>query len=206
MNIQKFGWLAAAVLAAGIIGSGFHAPGDKVGTVDMERVFNESTFAKTQTENLKTMGQTRQAVLEFLDTYRTIKPEDAQKFRDLSLKEKPTDSDKAAIEQIKNDAKASEAKYRELSTKAGPTADELKQIADLNNRKDATGQLIQQWQQDFMNEVQAKQAGLRQEALGKVKTAIQKVARDQGYSIVFDQSVAPYSANDLTDDAMKAMK
>jgi Skp family chaperone for outer membrane proteins len=206
MNINKAGWLAAALLAAGIVGAGFQKPGDKVGTVDMEKVFNDSAFAKTQTDNLKTMGSARQGVLEFVNTYKTISAADANKFRELSLKDNATAADKAEVERIKGAAQASEQKYRELSTKTSPTPDELKQVDDFAKRTAASEQLLQQWQQDFMNEVQAKQASLRSEALGKVRTAIQKVGKDQGYSIIFDSSVAPFSANDLTDDAMKAMK
>lgn len=197
--------MVAALLVAGIVGSGFQKPGDKIGTVDMEKVFNDSTFAKTQTDNLKTMGQARQSVLEFLSTYRTIPAADATKFRELALKEKATEADKAEMDRITAAAKLSEQKFRDLSTKAGPTPEELKQIEEFNRRKDATDALLQQWQQDFMTEVQTKQAGLRTDALKKVKDAIQKVGKDQGYSIVFDASSAPYSANDITDEAMKAM-
>ncbi len=43
------------------------------------------------------------------------------------------------------------------------------------------------------------------DTMQRVKDAISQVGRDQGYSLVLAQNIAPYSANDLTADAMKAM-
>jgi Skp family chaperone for outer membrane proteins len=206
MKTNKTGWIAAAVLAGGMLVAGFQGGKDKTGIVDVEKVFNDSTFAKSQSENLRNMGEARQSVLVFVNQYRTMKTEDATKFRDLTIKATPlSEAEKAELERIKREAQAAETKYRELSTKAGPTQDELKTITDLNTRKDANGDLLQQWQQDFTAEVQAKQQTLRGEALTKVKQAIGKVAREQGYSMIFDSQMVPYSANDLTDETLKAM-
>jgi Skp family chaperone for outer membrane proteins len=205
MNIQKLGWAAAALMAVGLIGMGFQTTPPKFGTVDMEKVFNDSTFAKTQTDNLRNMGELRQSVLVFVNTYRTVTVADATKFRDLTIKPNASAAEKAETERIKSDATKTEARYRELTTKAGLTPEEAKEVEELNRRKEATGELLQTWQQAFMDEVSTKQNGLRAEALGKVRQAVQKVARDQGYTIIFDQNVAPYSANDVTDEAMKVM-
>lgn len=205
MNLNKIGWIAAALLVGGLVTAGFQTPVNKTGVVDMEKVFNESTFAKSQTENLRNMGAARQAVLEFVNTYRTVTVENATKFRDLTFKKELNATEKADLERIKNEGQAGETKYRELITKTAPTAAELKQIDDLNKRKDASGDLIQTWQQEFTKEIQDKQTTLRTEALQKVRAAIQKVAKDQGYSVVFDASMVPYCANDITDEALKAV-
>lgn len=206
MKIDKAGWIAAAVLAGGIVTVGFNQATTKTGIVDVERVFNESSFAKSQSETLRAMGTARQSVLEFLQTYQHMKPEDATKFKDLTLKTTPlTAAEKADLERIKNESQAAETKYRELITKSNATPDELKQVDDFNKRKDAIGDLFQQWNQDFRAEVDTKNQSLRSDVLGKVRQAIAKVGREQGYSVVFDANVAPYAANDITDEALKAV-
>lgn len=205
MKFERLGWIIAATLLGGIVGMGFRAPGDKTGTVDLARVFNESEYAKKQTESLRNMGSQRQAIVEFLRTYPHLKSEDAVKFRELSLKVTPTPADKAEQERIKNDAQASEQKYRDLTTKSGPTQAELTQLDDLNRRQQTNGQNLQKWNEEFAGELQQRQESLRNETLQRVREAVQQVGKDQGYSIVFVQDVAPYSSNDVTGDALKAM-
>ncbi|MEZ0324941.1 MAG: OmpH family outer membrane protein [Fimbriimonas sp.] len=206
MKIEKAGWIAVAVLAGALVTAGFENQAVKNGIVDVEKVFNESTFAKNQSESLRKMGTDRQSVLEFVNQYRTMLGADAEKFKDLTIKTTAlSPAEKTELERIKVDAKTSEDAYRAAITQASPSPELLKKIEDWNRRKDATGDLLQTWQQEFTQEVQTKQASLRSEALVKVRQAIQKVARDQGYSMVFDSNVAPYAANDLTDEALKVM-
>lgn len=205
MKFERLGWIVAAALAGGIAGMGFQGSSEKTGTVDLARVFNDSDFAKKQTESLRTMGSTRQAVLEFVRTYQHIKPEDATRFHDVSMKPEPTAPEKAEMERIKQDAIASETKYRELTTKDKPTAAEITQLEELNRRKDNVQGLLEKWASEFSGEVQSRQETLRNDTLARVKDAVQQVAKQQGYTMVFVQDIAPYSANDLTDAALKAM-
>lgn len=205
MKFERMGWIIAATLAGAMFGMGFQGSSEKSATVDIERVFNESSYAKKQTEGLRNMGQARLSVMEFVRTYRTLKPEDAVKFRDLSVKENRTPTETADLERIKTQAQTDEQKYRQLSTKPNPTQAEVDQISEFNKRKDATAELLAQWNEDFTGEIQAKQDALRTETLQRVKEAVAAVAKQQGYSIVFAQTVAPYSANDLTEAALKSM-
>lgn len=205
MKLQHIVWLSVLALLGGVAAVGFQGTPDKFGIVDVEKVFNDSTFAKSQTDILRKMGESRQAVLEFLNNNRTMKADDAKKFRDLTLKANPTVTDQADIDRLKKDTAAGEAKFRELMTKPAPTPDEVAQVKDFNARRDATEQLMADWQQTFSAEVDEKRNSLRSEALAKVRTAIQKVAKDQGFTLVFDAQVAPYAANDVTDAALKAM-
>ena len=205
MKIDKLGWLVAAALAGAMIGMGFKAPGDKTGTVDVIKVFKDSEYAKSQNEGLQGQVAARRDVVQFVQTNRSMKPEDADKLRLLLTKDKPTPADRTDIERIKNDAQADEKKARDLQTKEKPTATELTQIEEYTKRKDATGQRLDRWREEFNQELQAQQEKMNSDALVRVRSVIQQVARDQGYSIVFAQEIAPYCANDLTSDSLKAM-
>jgi len=81
----------------------------------------------------------------------------------------------------------------------------LSQLEDFTKRKDLTGQLLEKWQKDFESEIQAKESKMNDDTLEKVREAIQQVGRDQGYSIVFANNIAPYCPNDLTTDASNKM-
>jgi len=205
MKTDRLGWMVAAALGGAILGMGFRAPGDKTGTVDVIKVFKDSDYAKSQNEGLQAQVAARRDVVQFVQANRNMKADDADKLRILSTKEKPTPADKADIERIKLDAQADEKKARDLQTKEKPTPAELTAIEDYTKRKDATGQRLEKWQQDFNTELTAQQQRMNDEALVRVRQVIQQVARDQGYSIVFAQEIAPYCANDLTADAFKAM-
>ena len=205
MKFERLGWIVAAGLAGSMIGMGFQGNTAKTGTVDMEKVFNDSTFAKKQTEGLRNQLTLRMGVIDFVKTYRTVKADDATKFKDLSLKENPTATDKADLERIKKDAQADEQKYRELAVKDKPTQAEVNQIEEFNRRKEASGGILERWNGEFTNDVQSKQEALRNETLQRVKDVVAQVAKDQGYSMVFAQHIAPYSANDITAEALKAM-
>lgn len=205
MKFERLGWVVAAALAGAMFGMGFQGGAQKTGTVDLEKVFNESAYAKKQTEGLRNIAQARVGVVDFLRTYRTVKEADATKFRDLTLKENATATDKAELERIKTAAQMDEQKYRELSTKDKPTQAEVSQIEDYNRRKEASAALLEKWNNDFTTELQTRQENLRGETLQRVKDAVAQVAKDQGYSMVFVQNIAPYSANDLTGEALKSM-
>jgi Skp family chaperone for outer membrane proteins len=205
MKFKKIGLIGAALMLGAFAAVGFQGSGDKFGIVDVEKVFNDSAFAKTQTESLRKMGAARQDLLQFVATNRTITAAQAASYRTLALKENPSATDQAEMTRIKNDVKTSETQFQTLTTKTNPTAAELQTVQDLNKRRDETDQLLAKWQQEFSDEVDAKRTSLRAEALAKVRQAIQKTAREQGCTVVFDSSVAPYAANDLTDASVKAM-
>ena len=184
---------------------GFKAPGDKTGTVDIAKVFKDSEFAKKQTEGLRAQVMARQAVMAFIRDNRNMKSEDASKLKDLSIKDPQTAADKTDIDRIKADAQKAETTARELQTKEKPTPAELALLDDFTKRKDATGQLLEKWQQDFQTEFQAKQQKMSDDTLQKVRESIEQVGKDQGYSIIFSQDIAPYCPNDLTTEAMNKM-
>jgi len=205
MKFEKLGWIVAAALAGCMFGAGFQDKNEKSGTVDLAKVFNDSDYAKKQTESLKGMGQVRQSVIDFVRSNQHVKVEAADRFRSLSLKDAATAADKADIERIKQDAIASEGAYKTLLTKSGPTDADKVQLEEMNTRKADIQKLLERWSGEFSEELRLKQESLRTDTLTRVREAVQSVAKAQGYSIVFVQDVAPYSANDLTQAALDAM-
>lgn len=205
MKLQYMGWIAAAALVAVAATTGFQGAQTKVGVVDATTVFNESDFAKTQVDTLKAMAQARQDMLQFLDSYRTFTPEDANKFHDLSMKTPMTAADKAEIDKIKNSVINSDKRLKELQTKANLTAPETNELNDLSRRVQSTGELGTRWSREAQDEFEGKKNELQKAGLDKVREAIKQAAAAEGYTIVFISDVAPYGANNLTQAALKVM-
>jgi Skp family chaperone for outer membrane proteins len=205
MKIHNLGWVIAAALVFALIGMGFQTQTSKIGTVDLERVFNESEYAQQQTKSLQQMGTARQAVFDFIGQNRVVKAEDAVKFRELSMKATTTPAEKAELDRIRKEAATATQRFNELQVKANPTQEEIRQLAEFNQRRDQSAMLQQRWGSEFGDEIRVEQEKLRQETLRRVKEAVRQVASQQGYTLILVDSVAPYSANDITGEALKAM-
>ncbi len=205
MKSDKLGWIVAAALAGGMVGMGFQGSNVKIGNVDIAKVFNDSDYVKKQLETLKGMQAARVGVIDFMRTNHTMKEVDAEKFKTLSLKENPSGADKTEMERIKAEATANETKFRDLATKTTPTAPETQLLDEFSKRRDANNALMQKWGEDFHNDLGNEQEKMRADALVKVKDAVKSVGAAQGFSAVFTDDVAPYTAGDITAEALKAV-
>lgn len=205
MKYQQLGWVVAGTLTGIMLGSGFQAKTDKVGVVDLGEVFSTSDYAKTQTDTLRTMGQIRQDLIQFVNTYPVFSQEQAQRFRELSVKPQPTPAEKAELEKIKQDVIAQDKKFKALQTKPSPTPEEVAQLREFNDRAQAMVKTLDRWSREFSDEFQSMQDKLRADTLERVKAAVKEVGQKQGYSIVYSQDAAPYAANTITQEALKAM-
>jgi len=199
------GWIVAAAILGTLAGSGFQAKGEKYGVVDLSEVFSSSEFAKNQTDNLRTLSAQRQDILQFANTYPVFSTEQAQRFRELSVKAQPTGAEKAELEKLKNAVMAQDKSFKALQTKSKPTPDEVAQLKEYNDRSQNMVKTIDRWAREFSDELQNMQDKLRGDTLDRVKQAVQEVGLKQGYSVVYVQDIVPYAANNITADSLKAM-
>jgi Skp family chaperone for outer membrane proteins len=210
MNIRSnnAGWAVAGAMAVGfafMAGSGFQGATTKIGTVNMGKVFNESDYVKRQDSALKSSGAARTAVLQFINSYKMHPNADLLKFRDLSIKENQSEGDRAEIERIRTAAIASDTAYRSLQTKANLTDPEKARLTAFQKNVQDNEQFLPTAQEAFGQELQQRQEKLRTDTLDKVKAAVAETAQKQGFTVVLTDEVAPYSANDLTPEALKTM-
>jgi Skp family chaperone for outer membrane proteins len=205
MNISKLGWVCSGLMVVLFASTGFQAKTDKIGIVDMNRVFRESGFFKTQSDSLRSLAESRKAIVEFVRTYPVFTPEQATRFKEISIKPVPTAPDKAALEKIKQDVMAANKKFNDLNTKANPTPDEVAQIKEYVNRTQAMAGTLERWAREFEDEFGDSQDKAQRDASDRVRAAIKEVGQKQGYTLVLSQDSAPYGANDLTTEALKSM-
>lgn len=192
-------------MAGAMVGLGYQAPVEKSAVVDVQKVVEQSDFGKANQATFNEMKQGRESVLEFIDTYRVLTADQAQKFRDLSLKAGITPPEKAELERIKTDVIAADKKSKELSQKTNLTPEERTLIEDYARRSQAMEATAQRWFREFTTEMQTWADKQKLDSVDKARLAIQEVGKAGAYTIVFEVGVAPYGANDITDAALKAM-
>jgi Skp family chaperone for outer membrane proteins len=204
-RFQQVGWALAAAMAGVLLASGFQDSTSKTGVVDIAKVVETSNYGKSNRATFDTMKLKREELLKFLDENRAISGEQAQRLRDLMLKPNPNDAEKAETERIKAEAVASTKRATELNAKQNLTPEDRTLMQDYANRARSIDELTQRWFREFTSEMQKWADDQRVESLGKARTAIQEVAKAQGYTIVFEVGIAPFGSNDLTDASLQAM-
>ncbi|CAN5620007.1 hypothetical protein BH11ARM2_BH11ARM2_34940 [soil metagenome] len=209
MNSQslssRLGWVLFAALLGGVAASGFQDATQKNAVVDISKVVEGSDYGKGNQQAFAQMKQSREDLLEFIDTNRVLTTEQAQKLRDLTVKPTLTDSEKAELERVKADVIAANKRWSELATKTTLTPEERTLLQDYATRSQAMSDYAQRLLNQFSNEMAAWADKQKLDSVDKARAAVSEVAKAQGYNMVFEVGVAPYGANDLTADALKAM-
>lgn len=204
-TFSKLGWVVAAALIGILSASGFVQGNEKIAVVDITKVVESSEFGINSKKTFDAMKQTREDLLQFIDTYQVLTPEQATSIKDLSLKETPTPEDKASLERVKQDVIASHKKQAELMLKTQYTPEERTLIEDYGRRAENMKNTGQQWLKEFTNSLQNWADKQKMLSLDKARAALSTVAKAGGYSLVLETGIAPYGANDVTDATLKAM-
>lgn len=204
-RVSWSGWIVAALLGGVMIGSGFQAPSTKLGVVDLNLVIDKSDAgAKSQTMFAE-MKASREKVLEFLDQYRIMTIEQAQRFRELSLKIGKTKTEEAELDRIRADVIATSKRSQELATKMNLSPEERTMIEEYSRRSQTIGELSARWLREFADEVQQWISDEREKNYRSARAAVTEVASKEGYTMIFEGTVALYGANDITEPTLAAM-
>lgn len=199
------GWLVATAIAGVFVGSGFQGNDAKLGVVDIADVVEKSNLGKKNKSDFDAMKSAREGVLEFIDQYRVLTIEQATKLRDLSLKPTPTAAEKAELDRLKAEIIASDKNAKALSIKTTLTPEERTLMQDYAQRSQQMEQVAVNWYRQFTQEMQSWADRQKIDSLDKARSAVREVAKQQGYTIVYESGIAPYGSNDLTEAALKSM-
>lgn len=205
LRFLQLGWVIAAAFIAVAVGGGFQGPTDKIGVVDITKVVELSDAGKAINEAFAQKKAAREGLLEFIDANRVLTNEQAQRIRDLSLKSNLSKEEQAELDRIKADVVASVKRSQELATKPNMTPEERLLVEDFAHRSQTMNDVASRWYREFSSDMQDWMDKQKKDALEKARAAIQKVAKEQGYTVVFEVGVAPYGANDISDVTLKAM-
>lgn len=205
LSFLKPALVAAAAIAGIFFAVGFQDNASKFGVIDMAKVVENSDFGKQNQADFNAMKSAREGLLEFIDQYRVLSVEQANKIKDLSIKPNLSSGEKAELESTKAAVIAAFNKNKELALKPNLTPEERNLIEEYARNSANMEQTAQRWLRDFTTELQAWADKQKVESLNRARAAVNEVAKAQGYTLIFEVGVAPYGANDITDAALKAM-
>ncbi len=201
----NLGWVAAGAIAIVLVASGFQGGAEKSGVIDMNRLITDSNMGKKNTDVLKDAIKRRETLLSFLAANPVAKEEEANRLKVLALKDALTEPEKKEEEQTKANIQAAVKDFNDRNTKQNPTDEDRNMLAEYNRRRQATSRLIGQWQEEFQMQLNDIQNQVRTAETTKAREALNEVAKKGGFTIVFESQIAPYGANDLTDEAIKTL-
>lgn len=205
-RFSKLGWVVSAALIGIFAAFGFQDNATKIGVVDITKVVESSDFGKGNQETFNAMKAAREGVLEFIDQYRVLTVEQANKIKTLSIKDTPlTSGEKAELDTAKAAVIAAFNKNKELILKQNLTNEERQQMEEYARNSANMETTAGQWLRQFTVELEDWVNKRKIESLNRARTAVQEVAKAQGYTVVFETGIAPYGANDLSDATLKAM-
>ncbi len=199
------GWIVAAGLAGVMFGSGFQNTSIKLGVVDLNGVIEKSEIGKKAKAGFDEMKKSRETLLEFIDQYRILTIEQATRIKDLSIKKERTKPEEAELERIKAEVIATSKRSQELATKANLTPEERTLVEDFSRRSQIINELSNRWLREFSDEMRNWMSDRKDENYQKARVAVNEVAAKEGYTMVFEGTVALYGANDITDPTLVAL-
>lgn len=201
----KIGWTLAFAMLGVLLAAGFQTATEKIGTVDLGKVMDDSDMGKGSQDRLNKMNQDRIAVLQFMSENRVLTEDQAKRIRELSLKMDRSKDEQSELDRIKAEVVASSKRANELNNKASLTPEEHTLLDDFARRSQTTEQVGRRYQQEFLAELDQANEQQKATILKQARDSVQQVAKAQGFSVVFESRVAPYAANDLTLAALTAM-
>ncbi len=204
-GFHQLSWTLAAAFAAVWLASGFEGPTDKFGVVDISKLVTSSDFGKASQAQIDKISAARKEMLTFVTENSVMTVDQAQKFKELSVKSPRTPDEDAKYSQIKADVAANSKKLDELQKKPAPTTEEKALMTDFDTSSRRTRQMAQGWAQEFQGEVQQFGESQYNLTMDRVQAALVDTAKAQAFTLVFDTRYARYGANDLTDAALAAM-
>jgi Skp family chaperone for outer membrane proteins len=206
-NLKKFlPYALATVIGMGAFSLfGFQSTTEKFGVVDINKILQDSELGKATNKKLQDALSIRSDLLKFISTYKVLTVDQANKLRELTLKPTPTAADKSEIERIKGEIIAADKKRNELLQKSNMTDTDRMQLQDYAQRAQTMAQVVEQFNNEFQQELNAFESQVREDTITKTKETVKEVAKSQGFTVVLESSVVPYAANDITDASIKAL-
>lgn len=208
MNSPRVYQLLSIVLAL-LLGAtlllGFQAPAEKSGVVDLKRLIETSDLGKEAKVRVDKMRESRQELLDFIENNRVMTLEQATRIRDLAVKETRTKEEQAELDSLRATVTASTKRWNELATKANMTAEERTLVQEYSDRAQRAVDLGGRWVNQFTTDVNVEASRQQSLLTIRAKSAIQEVARTQGFTLIYDSDIVPYGANDITDAALVSM-
>ena len=184
-----------------------NAAGPTFGSVDVDQVLSESKTRQRDIADLNAMVAGLRDVMQRMQEVggRFLADAEIKELAALYEKKPPAEADKKRLADLEAKAADKSGQKRKLENTATPTEEQKKQYADLNDAEQKGQTSLKNLNDDFSRRVDARNTELSNKTVLEIKGVIAKIAQEKGLSVVFDNKVAIYTANDITADVVKAI-
>jgi len=175
------------------------------GSVNVGRIEAESTRAADVKKQLQTLSDNFQQQFNVQQNSVMLSKDQQTRLGVLAAKTNRTDAETAELTGLQQSAAAAAQELTALQQKANPTDADKARLSTLTAQAQAGQQVLQDISAGYTAQLQAQQARLGGQLSDQVKAAISAVAQQRGLAVIFDSTLAIYSANDITDDVLKRL-
>ncbi|MFN8139870.1 MAG: OmpH family outer membrane protein [Fimbriimonadales bacterium] len=199
--------IGIAIAAIGIVIAlfAFQGPTQKTGVIDIGRASDLSKLGKRKKSEFDAKQQKWINMLNFMRQNRFFTPDNAKKFRELSLVEKPTAEQTQSLEGLKTSIQKITDEFQNLIKVTQPNDEQVKRRQELLRMADETVQMMNELGAEYRDSMQTLAGDLKEEVTNKARQSVQKYGKKEGFTIIFESSIAVYGANDVTDEVVKIM-
>lgn len=196
--------LVSAVLAVAAPGARADS-GPSFGSIDLGKVQTGYTKRADLEKSIQDLADRLQLAIKTQSTSDMLSLAQQKQLGDLLAKPNPTDADRSAETTLQNQSRADASELATLQQKQNLSDTERGRLDVLTKEQQAGKAAIEQVNSDYSDQVRQQQDKVSAQFTDLVRQAIAAVAKDKGLSVVFDSSVAVYTANDITDDVLKRL-
>jgi Skp family chaperone for outer membrane proteins len=177
------------------------------GSVDVNKLqsgYNKLSDIKSR---VKQIGDDFSARLKTQANYDMLSLDEQRQLGALLGRTPASDQEKATIGSLENKSSHDSQELATLQQKpaAQLTDSDKARLTALTTEHQNGQQALQQISDEYQNDFNAQQEKISSDLTDQLRAAIAQVAKERGLAVVFDSSVAIYSANDITDDVLKRL-
>jgi Skp family chaperone for outer membrane proteins len=206
------GLALAAMLLAGAPLAGSAAPRNADPNappfVDFGRVLNEyqktSAFAKHQQtiqERARVFGQE----METLAQLRYLTDVERKEALGLKAKPKPTDKDQARLEELTKKSDTIDNEAATLGQKQKPTEVETARIQEISQMRTEAAKNLAKEEADRRDQLRKLKDDLMEQVETDILKLVEKMAKDQKLSVIYERRAVVFGGVDFTDDVLKKL-
>ncbi|GMV36360.1 MAG: hypothetical protein AMXMBFR61_08680 [Fimbriimonadales bacterium] len=207
MNSFGKGAIFGALIAVAFMSVvAFQGAAPKNGSIDLDRVVRESKIGKEAEAQFNRDTRLRNELLQHFDAFRCYDENQRKEVRDLWLAPTRTAEQEQRLDLLKTQGQAMQKELADLQMKAEKdrTKEESDRLRELTRRAiDMDRNYLPLLNDELRTELQNWRQKSLTDIINKVKAAVQKIGREQGFSVIFDAQYAPYTPTDISDLVLK---
>jgi Skp family chaperone for outer membrane proteins len=203
MNGYIRGALAGgAVVVAVLAVMAFQAANTKIGMVNLGKVVQDSKIGKEAEEKFRQETDLRDQLLMHFDAYRYYDPEQREEIWKLWVKRNRTQEEETRLTVLKSTGQSLQKEVDALQQKQQRTAEEDQRYQQLVRRQGEMVNYLPYLKAALEGELEKFRADSLSEVYDKARTSVRKVAKAQGFSVIYTSQVAPYAEFDISEDVL----